>query len=93
MDKLDGIVIGEVAKRVLDPERPTQMLEPYVRGASERENTDRDRLAEPRHERKDAEAGIMRLLELVEKGLMHGECEFRRKPAGDSDLIPARVPI
>jgi len=21
------------------------------------------------------------------------DCEFRRKPAGDSDLIPARVPI
>jgi hypothetical protein len=73
MDKLDGIAIGEVVKRVLEPERLTEMLQSYVKAASERENTDRDRLAKLRHEQKDAEAGIMRLLELVEKGLMHAE--------------------
>jgi site-specific DNA recombinase len=37
MDKLDGIVIGEVAKRVLEPERLTEMLQSYVKAASERE--------------------------------------------------------
>ena len=37
MDKLDGIVIGEVAKRVLEPELLTEMLQTYVKAASERE--------------------------------------------------------
>ena len=49
------------------------MLQTYVKAASKRENTDHDRLAKMRHEQKEAETGIMRLLELVEKGLMHAE--------------------
>lgn len=73
MDKLDCIVIGEVAKRVLKPERLMEMLHAYVKAASEREHADRDRLAKLRHDHKEAEAGIVRLLELVEKGMMHAE--------------------
>ncbi len=83
MDKLDGIVIGEVAKRVLEPERLTEMLQVYVKAASDRENADRDRLAKLRRDQADAEAGIMRLLELVEKGLMHAEdAELRERLIG-----------
>jgi len=73
MGKLDGIVVGEVAKRVLEPERLTEMLQAYVKAASDRESADRDFLAKLRRDHKEAEAGIMRLLELVEKGLMRAE--------------------
>jgi site-specific DNA recombinase len=83
MDKLDGIVLAEVAKRVLDAERLTEMLQAYVKAASDRENADHDRLTKLRHARNDAEAGIMRLLELVEKGLMHAEdTELRERLIG-----------
>ena len=73
MDKLDGIVIGEVTKRVLEPERMTEMLQEYVSTASEREQGNKGRLAKLRRDQTEAEAGIRRLLELVEKGLMNAE--------------------
>jgi site-specific DNA recombinase len=34
MEKLDGIVVGEVARQVLDPNRLTAMLEAYVQSAA-----------------------------------------------------------
>lgn len=73
MDKLDGIVTEEVTKRVLEPQRLTDMLQTYVKTASDRENADRDRVVKLRAAHKEAEAKIMRLLELVENGLMHPE--------------------
>jgi hypothetical protein len=45
MDRLDDIVVGEVAKRVLEPQRLGEMLEAYVRAGSEREDQNRDRLS------------------------------------------------
>ncbi len=73
MDKLDGIVIGEVTKRVLQPERLTSMLEAYLRSALEREDRNHDHVRQLRQDHKDAQAGIARLLELVEKGLLNAE--------------------
>lgn len=73
MDKLDEIVIGEVANRVLKPERLRSMLDVYVRTALEREDRNRDRMRQFRQDHKEAEAGIARLLELVEKGLLEAE--------------------
>ena len=70
MDKLDGIAIGEATRRILEPQRLTEMLQTYVKIASDREDGDKDRLAKLRHARKEAEAGITRLLGLVESGLM-----------------------
>lgn len=73
MNKLDGIVIREVTKRVLEPQRMSEMLEQYVSIASEREQGNKGRLAKLRRDQTEAEAGIRRLLELVEKGLMHAK--------------------
>ncbi len=73
MDKLDGIVVNEVTKRVLEPQRLTEMLQDYVKASSDREQGDRGLISKLRREQSEAEAGIRRLLELVEKGLMHAE--------------------
>ncbi len=73
MNRLDEIVVGEVAKRVLEPNRLGEMLQAYVRAGSDREDQNRERLAKLRHAHKEAEAAITRLLELVEKGLMDAE--------------------
>lgn len=73
MDKLDGIVIGEVTKQILQPEHLVGLLGDYLRTAIEREDRNRDRLRQMRKDHKEAEAGIARLLELVEKGLMDAE--------------------
>jgi site-specific DNA recombinase len=73
MDRLDEIVVGEVARRVLEPNRLGEMLQAYVRAGSEREDQNRERLVKLRHAHKEAEAAIARLLELVERGLMDAE--------------------
>jgi site-specific DNA recombinase len=73
MDRLDEIVVGEVAKRVLEPIRLGEMLQAYVRAGSEREDQNRERLAKLRHGHKEVEAAIARLFELVENGLMDAE--------------------
>ena len=51
----------------------TTLLDEYLRTALEREDRNRDRLRQMRQDHKEAEAGIARLLELVEKGLMDAE--------------------
>ena len=73
MDKLDGIVIGEVTKQILQFEHLVSLFSDYLRTALEREDRNRDRLRQMRQDHKDAEVGIARLLELVEKGLMDAE--------------------
>ena len=73
MDKLDNIVLGEVARCVLNPERLRAMLDAYVRTALEREDRNRERMRRLRQDHKETEAGIARLLELVEKGLLDAE--------------------
>ena len=66
-------MVGEVAKRVLEPERLGTILDAYVKAAAERGDESRQRFASLRSVQKDAEAGITRLLELVERGLMEAE--------------------
>jgi site-specific DNA recombinase len=73
MGRLDEIVVGEVAKRVLEPRHLGEMLQAYVRAFSEREGQGRERLAGLRHAHKDAEAAIARLLGVVEQGIMEAE--------------------
>ena len=73
MNRLDEFVVGEVARRVLEPGRLGEMLEAYVRTGSEREDQNRQRLSKLRQDHKTAEAAIARLLDLVEKGLMDAE--------------------
>ena len=73
MDRLDEMVIGEVAKRVLEPVGLEEMLETYARAGAERQAGNLDRVSKLRHNHKEAEASLTRLLELVEKGLMDAE--------------------
>jgi site-specific DNA recombinase len=73
MDKLDRIVTNEVTERILQPERLRALLEEYLRTALEREDANRDKLRQLRQAHKEAEAGLARLLELVEKGLMEAD--------------------
>lgn len=55
---------------MLQPERVLALLEEHLRTALEREDANRDKLHQLRQGHKEAEAGLARLLELVEKGLM-----------------------
>jgi hypothetical protein len=73
MDKLDGVVIGEATKQILQPDHLKALLRDYLRTAIEREDRNRDRLRQMRQDHKETEAGIARLLELVQKGLMDAE--------------------
>ena len=71
--ELDEIVVGEVARHVLDPDRLTAMLDAYVQSAAAQADGAKAQLAKLRHDHTAAVAGIVRLLELVEKGLMEAE--------------------
>jgi site-specific DNA recombinase len=73
MEKLDEIVVGEVARQVLDPDRLTAMLDAYVQSTTAQADGAKALLAKLRHDHTAAVAGIARLLELVEKGLMESE--------------------
>jgi len=73
MDRLDEIVIDEVTSQVLDPTRLQVLLEAYLKSAASRTDDGKVRLSRMRQAHKDAEAAIVRLLELVEKGLMDAE--------------------
>jgi site-specific DNA recombinase len=70
MDALDGMVIGEVAKVLLEPQHLTELLEGYMRTSAERSEAAHAQLAKVRHAHKEAEAAIARLLGLVEQGIM-----------------------
>jgi hypothetical protein len=80
MEKLDQIVVGEVARQVLDPGRLTAMLDAYVQSAAAQADGAKAQLAKLRHDHTAAVAGIARLLELVEKGLMEAEDPAMREP-------------
>ena len=57
MDKLDGIVIGEVTKQILQPEHLVGLLSDHLRTAIEREDRNRERLRQMRQDHRGAEAG------------------------------------
>src|SRR3546814_9458239 len=100
MDKLDGIVIGEVTKQILQPEHLVGLLGDYLRTALEREDRNRDQLRQMRPDPKESEAGIARLLELAGKGLMDAEdgsmrerlvnLRFRRDAFADQISVTTR---
>ena len=65
--------MGEGARQVLDPDRLTAMLDAYVLSAAAEADGAKAQLAKLRHDHTAVVAGIARLLELVEKGLMEAE--------------------
>lgn len=68
MDALDEIVTGELAKRVIDPQRLYELLDAYIKRAVSRKEQARENSAKVRQSQKDVEAAITRLLQLVENG-------------------------
>jgi site-specific DNA recombinase len=73
MEKLDEIVVGEVARQVLDPGRLNVMLDAYIQSTAAQADGAKGLLAKLRHDHTATVAGIARLLELVEKGLIEAE--------------------
>jgi site-specific DNA recombinase len=70
MDRLDQIVVDELTSRVLQPNRLHALLAGYLKTESSRTDENKGRLSRMRQAHKEAETAIVRLLELVEKGLM-----------------------
>lgn len=73
MDRLDQIVVDEVTSRLLDPDRLNALLTGYLKSAATQADENKARLSRMRQAHKETEAAIVRLLELVEKGLMEAE--------------------
>jgi hypothetical protein len=73
MDRLDEIVVDEIAAHILAPGRLNDLLETCTQSSNERAGQIKDRLGQMRHSHKETEAAIKRLLTLVEKGLMDPE--------------------
>lgn len=73
MERLDQIVIDEVSARILHPDRLGDLLNAYLKSANSRSTDAKERLSRLRQAHKDAEAGIVRLLALVEQGVMDAE--------------------
>lgn len=73
MDRLDRIVIDELTCRILQPDRLRALLEAYLKSAASQSDKCRGQLARLRQARKETEAGIARLLTLVEQGVMEVE--------------------
>jgi site-specific DNA recombinase len=69
MEDLDQTVIGEVSKRVLEPQRLTEMLRDYVKASARKGVAESDRLTALRRELSETEARLTRAMELIESGL------------------------
>lgn len=72
-DCLDQIVVDEITSRVLQPDRLRALLMNYLKSAASQADENKNRLSRMRQAHKEAEAAIVRLLGLVEKGLMEAE--------------------
>ena len=70
MAALDGMVIEHVCDRILTPDRLVTILQAYLDRSAAADESRRERLAQARRRQTEAEGGLARLLELVEKGLL-----------------------
>lgn len=83
MDSLDDTVMTQVAARVLDPVHLRDLLEGYLKSSTTRTEEAQQNLTKLRQQHKEAEAALMRLLDLVEKGLMDaGDPSLRERLVG-----------
>lgn len=69
MEKLDGIVLDALEKRVLAPERLPELLTAFLEKSDESDQRRREELALLRGARTSSEGALNRLYELVESGL------------------------
>jgi site-specific DNA recombinase len=70
MDRLDTVVLDELADRVFRPERLTELLSGYLDQTRDAERERRSRLGRLRAELTSVEGAIQKLLGMVEGGLM-----------------------
>ena len=70
MAALDGMILEHLADRVFTPERLRVMLDAYITRSAEADGQRRERLAQARRAVTEAQGKIIRLLDLVEQGLM-----------------------
>ena len=73
MEKLDDTVISVLCEQILRPSRLQALLSAFLQASVTRDTQDREKLSRMRKMHSEAEAGIGRLLGLVEKGLMEAE--------------------
>ena len=69
MAALDGMVLEHLTKQLLEPARLALILEQFIAHSAEAEAAREVRLAQARRRLTEAEAGVGRLLQMVERGL------------------------
>jgi hypothetical protein len=79
MDKLDGMVLGHLSEKLFAPERLQELLDGYIAHAQEGHGRMREKLRQARDARGNADAGIARLLALVEKGTIEPDAPEQRE--------------
>lgn len=70
MAALDGMVLEHLAQKVFQPDRLARILEAYIERSTEADAARKERLAQARRRLTEAEGGLARLIELVERGLV-----------------------
>lgn len=70
MAALDGMVLEHLSERLLQPDRLARILEAYIERSVEADAARKERLAHARRRLTEAEGGLTRLVQLVERGLM-----------------------
>lgn len=73
MQKLDDLVVEQVAEKVLAPNRLAALLESYLQSSNERADRHKHEIDRLRHLHRDTQVALARLIGLVEKGLMEAE--------------------
>lgn len=68
MEKLDGIVLGAVEERVLEPSRLAELLAAFLETSDDADQRRREELALIRAGKTNSEGALNRLYELVEQG-------------------------
>jgi site-specific DNA recombinase len=70
MDKLDGQVLTMLSDRVFQPQRLAAMLGEYVKTNAANDNARKEQLRQAKERRGDINASIVRLVDMVERGIM-----------------------
>ena len=70
MDKLDGQVLTMLSERVFQPQRLAAMLGEYVKSNAANDNARKEKLRQSKERRGDINASIVRLVDMVERGIM-----------------------
>src|ERR1019366_6994258 len=70
MDGLDHLVLDQLADRIFEPARLTELLQGFLDNSKQAEQQRNQRLGRLKGELTETEGAIQKLLDMVEKGLM-----------------------